>query len=82
MLIEDKLIVGGNRVPLPKSVITHEHHIATTLLKTLVDKRLLRSEPNTRGGTSYELSHNTLVDPIQKAAEIRRQREEEERVEA
>jgi len=42
----------------------------------------LRSEPNTVGGTSYELSHDTLVAPITKAAEVRRQKEEEARAEA
>ena len=82
LLIEDKLIIGGNRVPLPETVITEQHNIAANLLKTLVDKRLLRSEPNTVGGTSYELSHDTLVAPITKAAEVRRQKEEEEKAEA
>lgn len=66
VLIEDKLIIGGNRVPLPKSVVVMEHKISESLLKILVDKRLLRSEPNTVGGISYELSHDTLVNPIQK----------------
>ncbi len=78
VLIEDKLIIGGNRVPLPETVITQHHNIASGLLKLLVDKRLLRSEPNTVGGTSYELSHDTLVAPIAKAAQVRRQREEEQ----
>ncbi|MEN2284197.1 hypothetical protein AAGF08_18785, partial [Algoriphagus sp. SE2] len=78
ILIEDKLIIGGNRVPLPETVITTEHQIPEKLLKTLVDKRLLRSEPNTVGGTSYELSHDTLVAPIQKTAQIRREREAQE----
>lgn len=77
VLIEDKLIIGGNRVPLPKSVIITAHQIPESLLKTLVDKRLLRSEPNTVGGISYELSHDTLVDPIQKTAQIRREKEAE-----
>ncbi|MBN3522061.1 hypothetical protein JYB62_18800 [Algoriphagus lutimaris] len=75
ILIEDKLIIGGNRVPLPESVIITEYQIPEELLKTLVDKRLLRSEPNTVGGTSFELSHDTLVDPIQKTAKIRREEE-------
>lgn len=78
VLIEDKLIIGGNRVPLPETVITQQHYIAATLLKILVDKRLLRSEPNTVGGASYELSHDTLVGPITKAAELRHQREKEQ----
>ncbi len=82
ILIEDKLIVNENRVPLPETVITQQHNIASNLLKVLVDKRLLRSEPNTVGGTSYELSHDTLVAPITKAAEVRRHKEEEARIEA
>ncbi|WP_339901118.1 hypothetical protein [uncultured Cyclobacterium sp.] len=77
ILIEDKLIIGGNRVPLPKSVIITEHQISESLLKILVNKRLLRSEPNTVGGISYELSHDTLVDPIQKTALVRREKEAE-----
>lgn len=81
ILIEDKLIIGGNRVPLPESVIIEEHKITADLLKTLVDKRLLRSEPNTVGGLSFELSHDTLVAPIQKTAKTRRLEEAEERAE-
>jgi WD40 repeat protein len=81
ILIEDKLIIGGNRVPLPESVIIKEHQVSTGLLKILVDKRLLRSETNTVGGMSFELSHDTLVAPIQKTARIRRIKEAEERVE-
>ncbi|WP_086540831.1 nSTAND1 domain-containing NTPase, partial [Algoriphagus antarcticus] len=77
ILIEDKLIIGGNRVPLPESVITSEHQIPEQLLRTLVDKRLLRSEPNTVGGTSFELSHDTLVAPIQKTAQSRREKDAE-----
>ncbi|MCL6257469.1 hypothetical protein M3O96_00095 [Aquiflexum sp. TKW24L] len=81
ILVEDKLIIGGNRVPLPESVIITEHQISGDLLQTLVNKRLLRSEPNTVGGMSFELSHDTLVAPIQKTARIRRLREAEERAE-
>lgn len=81
ILIEDKLIIGGNRVPLPESVIIEEHQISADLLKTLVDKRLLRSEPNTVGGLSFELSHDTLVAPIQKTAKVRRLQEAYEKAE-
>jgi hypothetical protein len=81
ILIEDKLIIAGNRVPLPESVIIEEHQVPMELLATLVDKRLLRSEPNTVGGMSFELSHDTLVAPIQKTAKIRRLQETEEKAE-
>ncbi len=77
ILIEEKLIIAGNRVPLPESVIITEHQISAKILEKLVEKRLLRSEPNTVGGISYELSHDTLVAPIQKTAQIRRENEAE-----
>lgn len=73
-LIEEVLIIKGHRVPLPEIVILEVHHISLGLLNTLVDKRLLRSEVNTVDGLSYELSHDTLVKPIQEAAKNRRQR--------
>ena len=45
------------------------------LLKRLTNAFLLRSEPNTTGGYNYEISHDTLITPIQKA---KKQRLEEE----
>ncbi len=77
-LIEENMIIDGNRVPLPDKVIQSKHNISPALLKQLVDSRLLRREPNTVGGFSYEISHDTLVEPILKSYEVRRVREEDE----
>jgi hypothetical protein len=63
-LIEENMIIDGNRVPLPDKVIASKHHIAPEILQKLVSSRLLRCEPNTTGGFSYEISHDTLVDAI------------------
>jgi len=79
-LIEENLIIEGNRVPLPDKVITSKHQISAGLLQRLVNSRLLRSEPNNVGGFSYEISHDTLVVPIMASYKIRFEREEKERI--
>ncbi len=80
-LIEDHLIVEGNRVALPEIVITKRHNIPQDILQQLVNSRLLRAEPNTTGGFSYEISHDTLVFPILEARRLRLEIEEKERAE-
>ena len=42
-----------------------------TLLELLKDKFLIREEPNSVGGFSYEISHDTLLAPILKARKLR-----------
>ncbi len=80
-LIEDRLIVDGNRIPLPDKVILKEQGISENLLQKLVNTRLLRAEPNNVGGISYELSHDTLIDPVLEAGKARIEKEEAERKE-
>ena len=80
-LIEENMIIEGNRVPLPDKVITSKHNISPQLLQLLVNSRLLRSEPNNVGGYSYEISHDTLVAPILTSYKIRFEKEEKERIE-
>ena len=77
-LIEENMIIDGNRVPLPDKVIISKHKIDKELLQKLVNSRLLRSEPNTTGGYSYEISHDTLVEPISAAYKIRSEKEKKE----
>jgi hypothetical protein len=82
-LIEDKLIIDGNRISLPEAVILKEKGMDKALLSYLHDTyHILRSEPNTTGGISYELSHDTLVAPILKAKKEREDEEELLRLEA
>ncbi|CAN5403622.1 hypothetical protein BH11BAC3_BH11BAC3_07730 [soil metagenome] len=83
MLIENKLIIDGNRVSLPDVVVMKEKGIDKELIAYLHDTHhILRSEPNTTGGISYELSHDTLVAPILKAKKEREEKEELARFEA
>ena len=81
LLIEENLIVNNTRVPLPDIVITSGHKIPLEILQNLVNSRLLRCEPNTTGGFSYELSHDTLVEPIMASAKVRKEVEEKDRIE-
>jgi len=78
-LIEENMIIDGNRVPLPDKVIISKHKMSKELLQKLVNSRLLRSEPNTTGGYSYEISHDTLIEPISSAYKIRFKKENEEK---
>jgi len=82
ILIEENMIIEGNRVPLPDKVIISKHHIQPELLQTLVESRLLRTEPNSVGGISYEISHDTLIEPILKTYKQRKLNEEREKAEA
>lgn len=83
LLIENKLIIDGNRVSLPDVVVLKEKGINKELIAYLHDiHHILRSEPNTTGGISYELSHDTLVAPIIKAKKEREDKEELARLEA
>ncbi|MEO6328177.1 MAG: WD40 repeat domain-containing protein [Ginsengibacter sp.] len=82
LLIENKLIIDGNRVSLPDVVVLKEKEIDKDLIAYLHDTHhILRSEPNTTGGISYELSHDTLVAPILKAKNEREEKEEIVRLE-
>lgn len=74
-LIEKGLIVKDTRVPLPELVITDQYHVSEKRLTELVEKRLLRSERNSVDGSSYELSHDTLIEPIQNSARKRRRKQ-------
>jgi len=79
-LIEEHLIQEGSRVPLPEVVITRRHNIGSALLSFLENNRLIRREPNTTGGFSFEISHDTLVEPILKSYQVRKA--EDDRLEA
>ncbi len=67
--IEEQLIQEERRISLDKIVCLK--HIREDALIQLVNAHLIRLEPNTTGGFSYELAHDTLIAPILKAKEIR-----------
>jgi hypothetical protein len=67
-LIEDKMIVEGRRISYDEQLCLQQ--VAASTLATLVETRLLRREPNSTDGFSYELSHDTLVKPVLDTKEL------------
>lgn len=70
-LIERNLIETRSqvRVTLDKNLV-EKKGVSGNLIDKLVDSRLIRREPNAVSGLSYELSHDTLVDPILRASDL------------
>lgn len=80
-LIEDELI-GFNdstglvfRLNADGRRLLDKPGISEALLKRLTNAFLLRSEPNTTGSYNYEISHDTLIAPIEKAKKKRLEEE-------
>ncbi len=76
-LIENGLIINGNRVALSESQIHRRYKVNEDTLGKLEDEHLLRSEFKPKEGKliqSYEISHFNLVKPIQDAVERRKRR--------
>ncbi|TVQ14377.1 MAG: hypothetical protein EA361_07915, partial [Bacteroidetes bacterium] len=61
-LIEDELIRNHQRISLDQEIC--KEYLDEKELRNLVDAHLLRAERNTFGRFSYEVSHDTLVEPI------------------
>jgi hypothetical protein len=59
-LLEEKLIVDGIRISMPKVSILKEPGMSEQLLNTLVDTHILRPEQD----NYFEIAHDTLVFPI------------------
>jgi len=68
-LLEEGLIFEEEqrRIPLFEGQIQKNWNVNPTLLAQLENTHLIRREPSLRGGYTYELSHDTLVEPILKA---------------
>jgi len=74
--IEEELIVSGTRVSLPDTLIFDKIKLKTNVLEALVNSRIIRAEPNSLGGISYEISHDTLVPPILDGYEKRKKEDQ------
>jgi len=89
IFIEEELVKKAQRISLDKIICLD--FITEQTLEILTNKHLLRSVKNTTGGFSYELSHDTLIEPVTSskdkrhleekriAEEIKRKKDEEER---
>jgi len=73
--IEDQLIRNDQRISLDE-IICHDY-VTKETLKILTNTHLLRAEGNSTGGFSYELSHDTLIEPILISRKKRIKKEEE-----
>jgi hypothetical protein len=71
--IEDRLLIAGQRVALDRLACL-EYLNADILDRLLRDWHLLRAEQNSIGGSSLEISHDTLVAPIMRARTSRQAR--------
>ena len=78
--IEEGLISNKKRVALAAGSEERLFGINQDLVERLIESRLLRST-NIHLGKIYELSHDTLVDPILRSYEIRKAKEEKIRTE-
>lgn len=78
VFIETQLVQKGQRISLDGRVFPDV--LDGAALRVLVqEQHLLRAEPNSTGGISYELSHDTLLAPVMEA---RSRREAAEAAEA
>ncbi len=78
-IIENDLIAGARRVPLAYNTIINKNNIRKQALDQLIKSKLLKLETH-QGNALVEISHDTLVGPILKAYEIRKDEERREEI--
>jgi hypothetical protein len=83
LLSEDPATGDARRTSVDgRSLLTQFRYqgLTQTILDDLERTYLVRREPNTVGGFSYEVSHDRLVEPLQKRKTTRRAEEERQRL--
>lgn len=75
ILIESRLLKNGKR----KSLDQDECELPLEVLEQLEDSRILRREVNHLGNATYEIAHDTFIEPIER---LRKEREEKEKEES
>lgn len=81
LLAEDSATGEGRRMSVDSHALLAQFRskgLNETVLQSLANTFLIRPETNTVGGISYEISHDTLLAPIQKAKAERKAIEEKE----
>jgi hypothetical protein len=72
-LCENALISPtGRRLSLEESEIERRFHLSVETLRVLTEQRLLRAEPHA-DSVYYELSHDSLIEPILAQRQSRRE---------
>jgi energy-coupling factor transporter ATP-binding protein EcfA2 len=77
-LIEDDLVIDGQRDSISKRKLNNTLNISEDLIEELLFTRLIREESTSRG-TIYELSHDTLIAPVEKSKNRRLQSEKDKK---
>jgi hypothetical protein len=77
-LIEDDLVIDGQRDSISKRKLNNTFNISDELIEELLFTRLIREESTSRG-TIYELSHDTLIAPVEKSKNKRLQSEKDKK---
>ena len=77
-LIEDDLAIDGQRDSISKRKLNNTFNINDELIEELLFTRLIREESTSRG-TIYELSHDTLIAPVEKSKNKRLQSEKDKK---
>lgn len=90
LLMEKVLVQSGQRIPFERDYLLTEFLMkqfkipdkeqSQTILDTLTEASLLKVERDSQGRMMYELGHDTLVEPISKAASLRKEKEEQQRL--
>lgn len=75
-LIEEGLIVDGARVGLAEAILFQRYDISPELLARMESTRIIKPE-NTHLGRAYEVSHDTLVEPILRSYKERQAKEQQ-----
>jgi hypothetical protein len=81
LLAEDAATGEGRRMSVDSNALLAQFRakgLNNAVLLALANTFLIRPETNTVGGVSYEISHDTLLAPIQKTKAERKAREEKE----
>lgn len=76
LLAEDMQSGEGRRMSVDSQFLKSQFSVNDALLRALENTYLVRKEPNSVGGESLELSHDTLVAPVLKMKKERRAKEQ------
>jgi hypothetical protein len=76
-VLEDEMVIEGQRASLLEKQLIQELEGRKDLMVMLQQLRLIREEPTNRGVT-YEVSHDTLVEPIERSRQQRAEMEKNE----
>jgi len=75
LLIEDDLVINGVRDNISRNKLNAQYGISDELIEDILNTRLIREE-TTNWGPIYELSHDTLIAPVEKSKRRRLQAQE------